>query len=179
MEARAKVRALQPPEVESLSVEEVTLRGVLQDMGGSYLFQGRLTGTFAHPCDRCLEEALAPFDIEVLWNFEHGPEMKHNSAEFGAEDLEGEDADDAADWRMFQGDEIDLGPCIWEELVLQAPIKYVCREDCAGLCPECGANLNTAPCSCRREDAAQWRANTGLAGLADMFPDLARKKPKE
>lgn len=176
--AQVAVAAVQPEDVEPLPIEEVTLQGQILDMNGTYLFRGRLSGVFEHPCDRCLGEAFAPFDVEVCWNFEPGSGMEEREGDGDglAEEME---IEDDSDWFVFQGEEIDLRPCVWEELTLQAPIKYVCREDCAGLCPQCGTNRNESACACRQDDAEQWRANTGLAGLAELFPELARKKPKE
>jgi uncharacterized protein len=43
---------------------------------------------------------------------------------------------------------VDLSPAVREELALAAPAYPVCREDCAGLCPTCGADLNQGPCQC-------------------------------
>lgn len=177
VDVRTAVRTVQPADVEPLPVEEVTVRGTIFDMDQNYLFQGRLAGVYVHPCDRCLEEARVPFDAEVMWNFEPGPEITEAGVEPGNEAPEGHDFDDER--RTYQGEEIDLRPHVWEELVLMAPLKYICREDCKGLCPQCGVNHNVTDCACQVDESEQWRANTGLASLADMFPDLARKKPKE
>ena len=87
--------------------------------------------------------------------------------------------DVTAETRTYQGQEIDLGPYVWEELVFAAPAKYLCREDCRGLCPRCGANLNTGPCACAPAEAPKAEANKGLAGLADLFPDLVKENPEE
>ena len=48
----------------------------------------------------------------------------------------------------YQGDFIDLAPIICEQIILQIPIKVLCSEECKGLCPQCGANLNTSSCNC-------------------------------
>ena len=47
------------------------------------------------------------------------------------------------------GRTLDLAPQVWETLLLLLPTKVLCREDCAGLCPGCGADLNEVPCSCK------------------------------
>ena len=95
----------------------------------------------------------------------------------------------------FTGHEINLGPAIWEEIVLNAPTKFVCRENCAGLCPACGVNLNRETCGCGiSHDAASGNEpvaggtpgtgrkpmeTKGLAGLADLFPDLKPTNSEE
>ena len=42
----------------------------------------------------------------------------------------------------------DLAPFFREEIALAVPVQILCKEDCRGLCPSCGANLNLAPCNC-------------------------------
>ena len=52
---------------------------------------------------------------------------------------------------FYDGDSIDLQQEAKELVLVSLPIKPVCREDCRGLCPECGADLNTNPCGCGNE----------------------------
>jgi len=47
---------------------------------------------------------------------------------------------------------IDLGEDVRQFLILSLPLKILCREDCAGLCPVCGANRNRSSCSCTTEE---------------------------
>ena len=54
---------------------------------------------------------------------------------------------------FYEGDEVNLAPLVRETLLLALPTKPLCREDCRGLCPRCGANRNGAECGCREE----WR----------------------
>ena len=51
----------------------------------------------------------------------------------------------------YSGDEIDLGDYLREVIAMSLPIKVLCDEECRGLCPSCGANLNTRECSCRED----------------------------
>src|SRR5262245_44735147 len=48
----------------------------------------------------------------------------------------------------YEGDEIDLTPLVHEQALLALPTRPLCAEDCRGLCPRCGANLNAGPCGC-------------------------------
>jgi len=57
---------------------------------------------------------------------------------------------------------LDLGAAAREELLLAVPQYVVCREDCRGLCPRCGADLNAGPCGCTREPDPRWAALTKL-----------------
>jgi uncharacterized protein len=169
------VKSLQPEGAEGLPMDAVGVAGALSPVGQEYIFQGHITGTYRHACDRCLDTAEEAVDIEVMWCFTEGLP----SAETG-EDADGKDTvseEDREQW-LIHGREIDLRPYVWEELVFALPAKFVCREDCRGLCPRCGANLNTAPCGCPR-DTQEEGSNKGLAGLAELLPGLARMKPKE
>jgi uncharacterized protein len=66
----------------------------------------------------------------------------------------------------LRGDRIDLGPLAREALLLELPLAPVCREDCLGLCPTCGADRNAGPCGCLPADRdPRW------AGLEGLFED--------
>lgn len=52
---------------------------------------------------------------------------------------------DELDQIYFQGDTIDIGDLLHDEIILAIPLAPTCRTDCLGLCPECGANLNYEP----------------------------------
>lgn len=167
--------SLQPLDVDALPVGEVHVEGDLEDIGGDYLFRGNISGAFEADCDRCLKPAKMPFDVEVMWNFERDPKAAFQAV--GIEIDEDADLSDSAMCRAITGDEIDLRPHVWEELVLAMPIKFLCREDCRGLCINCGADLNQGDCGCPEEDATPADApagNRGLAALGGMFPDLAK-----
>jgi len=51
----------------------------------------------------------------------------------------------------YHGDFIDLAPMICEQIVLQAPMRVLCTDDCKGLCPHCGINLNSGSCNCHSD----------------------------
>ena len=74
-------------------------------------------------------------------------------------------SDDDVDFAPFEGDEIDLGELFREQILLAIPMTPLCREECKGLCPVCGADLNAGECSCERgEIDPRWSA---LADLKD------------
>ena len=50
----------------------------------------------------------------------------------------------------YQGEEVDLEPLLREQVILAVPFAPLCREDCKGLCPVCGIDLNTGTCTCDR-----------------------------
>ena len=60
----------------------------------------------------------------------------------------GTEAELPEDVLPYNGEYIDLTETIRETLILSEPMRVLCRPDCKGLCPQCGANLNDGPCSC-------------------------------
>ena len=111
--------------------------------GDKFLVDGTLAGVVKVRCDRCLET----FDLGVKSAFNvylvvrpSGP--SEEDVELLDEDMEVE---------FLKGEMMDLDDVVREQVYLSVPMKCVCKSDCRGLCPQCGANLNVAPCSCRSE----------------------------
>jgi uncharacterized protein len=91
-------------------------------------------------CGRCLE----PFTLPVQSGFRYTLVPARDD-----EDQKAELADEDISFGYYQDDLIDLDALIYEQIMLQVPIKPLCAEACRGLCVQCGANLNAAPCACR------------------------------
>ncbi len=149
-----KVSDIQPVDVESLPIEFIQVNGVMKKIGKNFLFQGKIGGYFTHVCDRCLDKMEYELNRQIMWLFERGlcdmylnVIIEANRDDGKARKTKGA-FDELAEKRTFQGDEIDLTPYLWEELVLDMPYKFLCKEDCAGLCPICGVNLNHITCFC-------------------------------
>jgi uncharacterized protein len=115
--------------------EPIHVTGRLSSAGeGRFYFTGRIEGRIELPCRLCLEEV----DVEV------DEDVHLLLAETGAEE-----ADDP-DVFLYDPNErmLDLRPSIRENWLLTVPAYVQCREDCKGLCPTCGINLNESTCSC-------------------------------
>lgn len=164
--------ALRPDGVEAAGLEAISLTGMLQDLGGQYLFQGAVRAELSGRCVRCLEAARQAVEVEITWLFESGVEPASGTGDAWDE----EDDEEAPRVSRFAGPELDLAPMLWEELALALPSKLVCKEECAGLCPSCGARLDEGGCLC--ESGREARAG-GLAALRDLFPDLPSGPEKE
>lgn len=112
--------------------------------------RGRLSARLGLQCGRCLEPFELPVDQELdLFYLPHRPDAA----------VEGEEEEDdvgLSDHDMvvafYRGGELDLGQMVREQFFLAVPMKHLCRQDCAGLCPACGANRNQATCNCVLED---------------------------
>jgi uncharacterized protein len=167
------VNTLCPEGVEPLPMGAVTVRGTLTPLIGQYLFQGTVEGVFSQPCARCLETAEFPVSLPVVWTFEEGPTDHRGRATEDEGEMPVEEEDEAYGLFAYQGTAIDLARPVWNEVTLALPVKFVCREDCRGLCPMCGGNRNLVPCACQEVVIEEPPVpNSGFAGLKDLFPDL-------
>jgi len=112
---------------------------------------GAVATTLGLVCGRCLEPfelgVNTPFDVRYL------PQSENTGSEREVED------DDLSD-AFYRDDAIDLGQLMEEQFYLSLPMKPLCRDDCKGLCPNCGTNLNVATCDCQ----IRWE-DPRLAGL--------------
>jgi uncharacterized protein len=81
----------------------------------------------------------APFDLRFL------------PASESAADGEREVQEDDLDTSYYRDDRIDLNELLREQCYLALPMKPLCRDDCKGLCPQCGMNWNTGTCTCTPE----------------------------
>ena len=91
-------------------------------------------------CGRCLEE----FDIELALAMSIKLVPRTKLPDSPEMELHGEDLD----VYYYEGDEIDLDPFVYEEVVLNMPVRPLCSEACKGICPQCGKNRNTEKCDC-------------------------------
>jgi uncharacterized protein len=106
--------------------------------GRDVLVQGRLSATVPQVCSRCLESFPAAVHPRVDVRLVPRPATGDN-VELGEDDL---------DVDFYANDLLDLAALIETETTLALPMKPLCRDDCRGLCPTCGANRNLAPCEC-------------------------------
>jgi uncharacterized protein len=95
------------------------------------------------PCSRCLEPFSWPVDAE--FDLRYQPHTQ-NSGE-GEREVEEDDLTTA----FYDNDEIDLGQLMQEQFYLSLPMKPLCSDDCKGLCPTCGTNLNRGACDCSNQ----------------------------
>lgn len=181
-EERASVASIQPPGTRGIAIREVFVSGRFTRMGGEFLFRGRLQGRFSEACFRCLSPAHVDIYLEVDWVYtesaESGFRELAQAMEMDSETDVSADANDDAS-HVFHGPEIDLGPQVWEELVFATPSRYLCREFCKGICPRCGVDLNKESCRCATSQVEPLAGNSGLARLAELFPDLAGQQNEE
>ena len=112
------------------------VKGRLSTAGpGQFYWHGTIEGDVAMACRRCLGDASAHVSEDAHLIF----------AEAGTEGVEDDPDVFLIDDRAT---ELDLRPALREQWLLHAPGFALCRDDCQGLCPTCGAELNLGPCDC-------------------------------
>jgi len=110
---------------------------------GRFYWHGSVEGDITLPCRRCLTDVSAHVQDESHVIF----------AEAGSDEVDDPDVQ-VLDERSTV---IDLRPTIREQWLLNAPSFAVCREDCKGICPTCGKDLNEGPCQCPASRSADTR----------------------
>ena len=125
----------------------IRVTGRLSSAGpGRFYWHGSIEGDVALSCRRCLGDASGHVFEEAHLIF----------AEAGTEDLEDDPDVFLLDDRKA---ELDLRPALREQWLLHVPGYALCRGDCKGLCPTCGADLNIEPCDCASSAAdPRWNA---------------------
>lgn len=100
-------------------------------------------------CSRCLEPGGVAINGELRYLYTLRSNLERETS--SEKEREGE-VDDEEIIAVSSWDEIiNLGELAWETLITSLPPAVQCSEDCRGLCPECGANLNKTQCGCKKE----------------------------
>jgi Predicted metal-binding, possibly nucleic acid-binding protein len=87
------------------------------------------------PCNRCLEEVETPFEIHIDKDIDFRQKEDDRIGELD-------------ETNYLSGYNLDVDLLVYDEILLDFPMKVLCDEDCKGLCKVCGTNLNKSSCSC-------------------------------
>ena len=114
--------------------------------------EGRLQYDIKFPCDRCLKEVIKHFDVRFTASFY----------------LAGNESQDG--YYSYNNNSVDLTEAVREDVILNLPNRVLCDDNCKGICPRCGINLNEAQCNCNEcTDALDSiNANNPFAVLKDF-----------
>jgi len=107
--------------------------------GSDVNVEGQLEATVPQSCGRCLESFAEKLSARIDMHLTPRPATGGDSNELGQDDL---------DVDFYVNDQLDLDRLIEAETTLALPMKPLCRTDCRGLCPVCGANRNVIACQC-------------------------------
>ncbi len=113
---------------------------------GRYYWSGRLAGSIDLACRRCLEPVHLDVDEEAHMLFAEAEE-------------DDDEVDDPDIFRIPPGaNTLDIRSAVREQWLLVVPAFALCREDCKGLCANCGADLNAGACACPPATDSRWDA---------------------
>ncbi len=134
---------------------ELDLR--LEAVMDGVLVTGTARATVTGECVRCLEplERVLEADFQELFAY---PDADARTT------VSGDDAEDEEDTLYIEDDLVDLEPVLRDAVVLALPLQPVCREDCPGLCSECGARLADDPDHHHDAVDMRWAALKELVG---------------
>ena len=117
----------------------------------SYRLEGVASGVLAGECCRCLAAARGAFAAEL--------QLLLQRRQVSDEERAALEEDDEIELVDLGTKEIDLQPFWREAVILELPMRIYCRDECKGLCPQCGINLNESTCSCVDEQVdPRWAA---------------------
>ena len=132
-----------------ISLTAVRFSGRAWESGGFIRLEGLISCDFSAHCARCLAKVEQKTEIAVALDAFEEDKITDDSS---------------PDQIVIKDAKIDLGEVIFEQVVTNLPYRVLCREDCKGLCPKCGQDLNLKECGCDRRNV-----DPRLAGLADFF----------
>jgi len=121
---------------------------------------GMVTTAVKLICDRCLSDFTTPLTFPVHEEFYPTIDVTTGAP---LQTIHGEDA-----FPIDRNHVLDMREAIRQNLVLALPVRALCREDCAGLCPQCGKNLNDGACDCQPEPTDE-----RFAALRELLVDAA------
>jgi uncharacterized protein len=122
--------------------ENIQVDCTVRRMRETVFAEGTVSAALAISCCRCLEPASLPVGGPFRYTFAPPPAQPTEECELTADDLE---------FAYYEEDTIDLDGVVFEQILLQIPLKPLCRESCRGLCPHCGINRNEADCRCESQ----------------------------
>jgi uncharacterized protein len=134
-------KVFDPPDEEYRVAAPVELSAIVEKTGAdTFRVVGRAKTTLELTCGRCVEPFELPFDAS--FDLRYVPVVENDGE--GELEIDSEDLATA----YFREGLLDLVDLLREQFQLALPMKPLCAEDCRGLCPECGVNLNRADCGC-------------------------------
>jgi uncharacterized protein len=125
--------------------------GKVRLSGNEVFVSGHVDTRAQVECDRCLQPVEAPVSADFTLDYITGSEYESSEV---AELTEAE-----MSVAVFDGEGLDVDEIVKEQILLAVPTRMLCREDCKGICPECGIDRNTGECSCGADNIdPRWAA---------------------
>jgi uncharacterized protein len=128
-----------------------------KDIVADIRLRGSFAGRFEVPCARCVEPVEIPLGAEF--------DLIFRPAAADSEAPERSITAPETEIGYYQKDSLSLEDVLREQVLLSLPVRTLCKPDCKGLCPRCGGNRNSHPCSCEEGPSdPRWEALAGLRG---------------
>lgn len=135
--------------------EPAAVNGKIRLAGNEVFVNGHIETRAQVECDRCLRPVQLPVNADFA--LEYISDSEYESSEVA------ELTEEEMSVAVFDGQAIDVDEIVKEQILLAVPTRMLCREDCKGICPECGTDRNTGECNCvTREIDPRWAALKNL-----------------
>jgi uncharacterized protein len=132
-----------------------TVNGRIRLAGNEVFVNGHVDTRTQVECDRCLKMIELPVNADFELEYITGTEYESSEV---AELTEAE-----MSVSVFDGHALDVDEIVKEQILLAVPTRMLCREDCKGICPQCGTDRNTGECNCEtKEIDPRWAALKNL-----------------
>jgi uncharacterized protein len=139
------------------------------------LVTGSATAQVTGECARCLGPVATTVTVHLLELYRYHEDPRHNGGKRKTEDKQESEDDEE---RFLDGDLLDLEPALRDAVVLTLPMSPLCREDCPGLCVDCGVPLaETGPGHTHDRNDPRWASLAQLEAQLETQPET--KQPKE
>ena len=136
-------------------VEPVAVKGNVKLARALVQVNGHIDTRAQVECDRCLQPVELPVDADFALGYITGSDYESSEA--------AELTDEEMSVSVFDGEAIDVDEIVKEQILLAVPTRMLCREDCKGICPECGIDRNSGECACVTDDVdPRWAALKNL-----------------
>jgi|SRR5215211_2698545 len=136
-------------------VAPVAVKGNVRLAGAEVFVNGHLETRAQVECDRCLQLVDLPVNADFALEYITAPDYESTEV--------AELTDEELSVAVFDGEAIDVDEIVKEQVLLAVPTRMLCREDCKGICPECGSDRNSGECTCVTDDIdPRWAALKNL-----------------
>jgi len=121
--------------------KNIEVGGSLSRVDNNVYLKGNVTTELILRCSRCLDQLISPINSRLKAHFVPSDD---DPSSLGEVELRSSDIDT----EIYEDKQIDLTQSIRDGILLTVPVMSLCMEDCKGICPQCGINLNQEVCEC-------------------------------
>ena len=136
--------------------KDVSIEGTLKKIDADIYLSGWVSTALETICTRCLEPILCPVRAEISTKYVLPGEPDELETEYELHEAD-------IDTEFYSENKVDITNTVIDQILLAVPLVCLCKEDCLGLCLECGKNLNLGPCGCTRKESTDPRLSALLA----------------